>query len=432
VGSNNTFSVTASGTGITYQWQISTDGGANYSNIAGATTSTYTVSGVTIGMNGNRYRCVVSGTCVPSATSSAAVLTVIAPVSITTQPVSRAVCVGNNTSFTVVGSSVQTIVYQWQVSTDNGANWNNVTNTGVYSGANSATLSITGATLAMNNYRYRCQLSNATCTVPTVSNNAAVLTVNALPVVTWTNALADQCSNNTSYALTGGTPAGGVYSGTGVTGSNFSASASGAGLFTLTYTYTDANGCVNSTTNTIRVRLQPTIGLTASLSSLLPGKISVLTATPSATTGGTITTNWLFNGVAPVPPITGNTYSADVEHVGTYQVGIQETWPGGLVCSNLSPVVTITADPSDRLFIFPSPNDGNFTVSYYNNGGASTKRTIAISDSKGSIVYYRQFNITGAYTLIGIDLKTDNTGIYYVVVGDANGKKLATGKVHVK
>lgn len=270
--------------------------------------------------------------------------------------------------------------------------------------------------------------------MPTISN-ATILTVNALPVVTWANALAEQCSNNTTYALTGGTPVGGVYSGTGVTGSNFNASTAGAGTFTLTYTYTDGNGCVNSITKTITVRLQPTIGLTASLSSLLPGKISVLTATPSAGTGGTLTTNWFFTppgGIVGVITNTGNTRNVNVEQVGDYQVGIQETWPSTLVCSNLSPVVTITATPSDNLFIFPSPNDGNFAVSYYNNGGASTKRTIAIFDSKGSRVFDRQFNIAGAYTLIAIDLQRANTGIYYVVVGDANGKKLATGKVHVR
>jgi hypothetical protein len=429
-GSNNTFIVSATGTGITYQWQVSTDGGATYNNIGGATLSSYTVVSATIGMNGNRYRCVISGTCTPSATSSAAVLTVIASVSVTTQPAANtAVCTGRNTSFSITGSSVQTIVYQWQVSTDGGTTWNNVTNTGVYSGATTATLNITGATLAMNNYRYRCLLSNATCAVPTISN-ASVLTVNALPVVTWANALTEQCSNNTTYVLTGGTPAGGVYSGTGVTGTNFNASTAGAGLFTLTYTYTDVNGCVNSTTNTMRVRLQPTIGLTASLSSLLPGKISTLTATPSAGTGGTLTTNWFFNGTGITNP--GNTRDVNVEQVGDYQVRIQETWPSTLVCSNQSPVVTITATPSDHLFIFPSPNDGRFTVSYFNNGGTSTKRRIAIFDSKGSLVYDQQFNITGAYTLINIDLRTDNTGIYYVVVGDASGKKLATGKVHVR
>ena len=333
VGSSNTFTVIATGTGITYQWQVSTDGGVNWTNIAGATSASYTLSGAVIGQNNNRYRCVVTGTCAPPATSTAAILTVIAPVSITSQPVaSPAVCAGNTTSFTVVASSVQTIVYQWQVSTDGGLNWTNVTNTGVYSGANTATLTITGATLSLNNNRYRCLLSNATCSVPTISNSA-VLTVNALPVVTWPNALPEQCSNTTSFTLTGGTPAGGVYSGTGVTGTNFNPSTAGAGLFTLTYTYTNANGCVSSATNTIRVRLQPTIGLTASLSSLLPGKISVLTATPSASTGGTITTNWLFNGNPITNP--GNTRDVNVEFVGAYQVGIQETWPSTLVCSNL-------------------------------------------------------------------------------------------------
>ena len=166
------------------------------------------------------------------------------------------------------------------------------------------------------------------------------------------------------------------------------------------------------------------------MSSLLPGKISVLTATPSASTGGTITTNWLFNGNPIINP--GNTRDVNVEFVGVYQVGIQETWPSALVCSNTSLPVTITATPSDKLFIFPSPNDGRFTVSYYNNGGTSTKRTIVIFDSKGSKVYDGQFNITGAYTLIAIDLQKANTGIYYVVVGDVNGKKLATGKVHVR
>jgi hypothetical protein len=430
VGGSNTFNASATGTGITYQWQVSTDGGANYSNIGGATSASYTLSGATIGMNNNRYRCVVTGTCAPAATTSAAILTVIAPVSITTQPAaSTSVCTGNNTSFTVAGSSVQTIVYQWQVSTDGGANWNNVTNGGVYSGATTTTLTITGAILTMNNYRYRSLLSNATCAVPTVSN-ATILTVNALPVVTWANALAEQCSNNTTYTLTGGTPVGGVYSGTGVTGTNFNASTAGAGTFTLTYTYTDANGCVNSTTKSIIVRLAPTIGLTASLPALLPGLTSILTATPT-TSGGTPTISWLYNG-APLINTT-NTYVVDVEHVGTYQVGIQETWPSGLACSNsIISFVTIKATPSDRLFIFPSPNDGRFTVSYYNNGGASTKRTIAIFDSKGSNVFYKQFSITGDYTLIAIDLSTDNTGIYYVVVGDAKGKKLATGKVHVR
>jgi hypothetical protein len=43
-----------------------------------------------------------------------------------------------------------------------------------------------------------------------------------------------------------GTPAGGVFSGPGVSGNLFSAGDAGVGNFTVTYTYTDANGCSGS------------------------------------------------------------------------------------------------------------------------------------------------------------------------------------------
>ena len=116
---------------------------------------------------------------------------------------------------------------------------------------------------------------------------------------------------------------------------------------------------------------------------------------------------------------------------GNYQVRIQEVWTSSLTCTNLSPVVTIDATVSSKLFIFPSPNDGQFTVSYYNAGGASGSRNVTVYDSKGAKVHNQKFSITGLYTLLSIDLKPALKGIYYVVVGDAAGKKLIEGKVLV-
>ena len=81
-GSNTSFSVTATGTGLTYQWKISTDGGTTYNNLTNTgiytnvTTSTLNLTSATSTENGYMYECVVSGTCVPAATSSAATLTV--------------------------------------------------------------------------------------------------------------------------------------------------------------------------------------------------------------------------------------------------------------------------------------------------------------------------------------------------------------------
>ena len=61
----------------TYQWQLSTDGGANYNNIAGATNATLNLTAVTASMNNYRYRCVLtSAGCAVPAISNAAILTV--------------------------------------------------------------------------------------------------------------------------------------------------------------------------------------------------------------------------------------------------------------------------------------------------------------------------------------------------------------------
>lgn len=60
LGANATFSAAASGVVLNYQWQVSTNGGATYSNIGGATSSSYTVTGVSASDNGNYYRVVIN------------------------------------------------------------------------------------------------------------------------------------------------------------------------------------------------------------------------------------------------------------------------------------------------------------------------------------------------------------------------------------
>jgi PKD repeat protein len=55
------------------------------------------------------------------------------------------------------------------------------------------------------------------------------------------------------FALTGGTPSGGIYSGPGVSNGIFSPAVAGLGTHTITYTYTDLNLCENYAENTITV-----------------------------------------------------------------------------------------------------------------------------------------------------------------------------------
>lgn len=82
-GETETFAVTASitsGAALSYQWQKSNDAGANWANISGATSASYTTGVLTVeDDNGDQYRVVVSGTLgAVSVTSNVVTLTVTA------------------------------------------------------------------------------------------------------------------------------------------------------------------------------------------------------------------------------------------------------------------------------------------------------------------------------------------------------------------
>ncbi|MDC0008332.1 hypothetical protein OAE12_01340, partial [bacterium] len=77
-GADATFSVSATAAVLSYQWQVSTDGGINYSDIPGATANSYTESGVSAAENGNFYRVlIVDGSYICSATTSSSALLIV-------------------------------------------------------------------------------------------------------------------------------------------------------------------------------------------------------------------------------------------------------------------------------------------------------------------------------------------------------------------
>ncbi|MDB4303168.1 T9SS type A sorting domain-containing protein [Desulfosarcina sp.] len=78
------------------------------------------------------------------------------------------------------------------------------------------------------------------------------VTSNALPE-TMLEPFAEVCINTPEFELTGGTPAGGEYTGDGVTDGWFNPEVAGVGTHTITYTYSDDNDCVNAAEETIYV-----------------------------------------------------------------------------------------------------------------------------------------------------------------------------------
>ncbi len=126
-------------------------------------------------MNGNLYRCIVSGSCPPSATSAGAVLTVREPASISGDPSDITICEDSPATFTVTASGYS-ITYQWERSTDGGSSWADM------SGETGSSLTVTPPDNTWDGYRYRCEVTDG-CGDSQVSSHA-VLTVNAKPVVT--------------------------------------------------------------------------------------------------------------------------------------------------------------------------------------------------------------------------------------------------------
>lgn len=247
-GFNVTYSVGATGTGITYQWQASTDNGTTWNNISngvqysGTTTASLTVLNVQTTQNGHRFRVIVSGTCPPPVTSNVVILVVSTPPTITTQPANRIVCAPDAATFSVVAGGVPAPnIYQWQVSTDAGATWTNLTTGGSYT----PTLTVSPTATSQNNNRYRVIVTNS-CG-QSVTSAAAILTVNARTPVTIAPLPSRICLSDTLVPLTA-TPVGGSWSGIGISGFNFVPPITAVGSYTLTYTYTNAANCTSTGT----------------------------------------------------------------------------------------------------------------------------------------------------------------------------------------
>jgi PKD repeat protein len=97
---------------------------------------------------------------------------------------------------------------------------------------------------------YYCILTNAGgCTA---TSQSVTVTVNPLPTVTL-SPFSNVCNDDPAFALTGGSPSGGTYSGTAVTGGMFNPAVAGPGTFAITYSYTDGNNCTNTAVQNIVV-----------------------------------------------------------------------------------------------------------------------------------------------------------------------------------
>ncbi len=188
----------------------------------------------------------------------------------------------------------------------------------------------------------------------------ANVTINPLPVVSFSGLAAAYCVNASSVTLTG-SPAGGSFSGTGISGNSFDPATAGVGgPYTITYTYTDGiTGCSNSSLQTVMVNVTPFVFFTGLAATYCTSDAAVtLTGNPS---GGT------FSGTG----IVGNTFDPAVAGAGgPYTITYNYTDPGTGCSNNSTQQVTVTICTPTTITV----NLKLFLQGYY--AGAGTMQSV--------------------------------------------------------
>lgn len=188
----------------------------------------------------------------------------------------------------------------------------------------------------------------------------------ALPTVNFT-APVDLCINDgIQTGLSGGTPTGGVYSGTGVTDAgdgmtySFDPSIAGAGTHTITYTYSDANSCSAMAMDDVQVFALPTVTFTA------PADLCSNAGVQTGLSGG-MPMGGTYSGTGVTDAGDGMTYSFDPVAAGTGTHTITYSFTDVNGCSNMA---------SDDLMVLvdataPVPVCQNISIYLDGSGNAS-------------------------------------------------------------
>jgi subtilisin-like proprotein convertase family protein len=181
---------------------------------------------------------------------------------------------------------------------------------------------------------------------------------------------------------------------------------------------------ITSAAGTLTVNPNPVIVVSANpVTELYPGLTTTLSAAVSPNPAATYT--WYRNNVI-VPGATANTLVVDIDKLGTYKVTVNDV--NG--CNNTSASITIKEAANSILFIYPSPNTGQFQVRYFSElGSTQYPRTLSVYDSKGARVFTKSYSINSPYTRMDVDLKNHAKGVYNVELTDYNGDRIKTGRV---
>jgi hypothetical protein len=238
---------------------------------------------------------------------------------------------------------------------------------------------------------------------------SATITVNTPPTATHA-AIADICFSAPAFELTGGSPAGGEYTGTGVTAGVFNPT---VGSQTITYTYTDANGCVGNADFDITV-LEP-----AALTFTLPLEELCIYNGTVALTGG-LPTGGTYTGTA----VTDGAFNPATAGLGNHT--IVYTYTDANNCSSLiTDLITVeeclglVENTQNLLQAYPNPGTGRFTIKTEQGQELTGIQVLDIQGKQVEIVVGISDGLS-----VTVDLTQAGKGVYFLE-GMLNGNSVS-------
>jgi|GEM_PF-1196158 len=305
------------------------------------------------------------------------------------------VCTGNTISFTSkVSAGYSSNYYQWQASTNGGITWANI------SGANASKYTINSVAANQNGEEFRLlvagsaeNVSNANCSVV----SAPFILNISTPVITTTNP-GTQCNSGGKLNLVPfASPAGGTFSGNGVTGNFLNLASVKQGIDTILYNYTSpTTGCSGTGVFYVTVQANPTVKVSVTgASAACYGSTILLTAS------GTGTIQWYQNGKAITGATSSNYYASST---GTYKAVV--TSAGGCL-----------GQDSTLVTIYPNPNLQIKGSSATICQGSTTTLTSSLPGSsyKWTLNHTKTLaNTTNTYI-------ASTAGVYTLTIKDING-----------
>jgi PKD repeat protein len=412
VWGNITMTADATGTSLTWQWEVNKGAGfvpvVADAHFSGENTKTLTITAALPGYTGWIFRVKATGICGVPVYSSFARLTVIDAPAVVVHPTAKVICENGSTTFTANGTGYVTL--QWQVFS--GGTWNDIADGANYSGTATNQLTVENAPVSLNGNQYRLGLVGTCATVPT---NAATLTVNPNPVVNFPAPI-NACGN--VPVVLNGNPTGGTapytqHRWTGDVGPLNSYTTQSptfnsgiAATYNLNYAVVDSKGC------TANGDLSVIVDSPSALYSKTPNDgCTPMTVSFTKDMTGIASFSWDFDDGSPAETAEANpshTFTnSNPSTIGYYNVKLTVHSPGGCIetytsvvtvypaidatftpdkntiCSNSPVIVTTMPGASKYFWDFGDGVSGYFTNTinhvYTNTTAAPISRTITLT-----------------------------------------------------